>query len=145
MLQRLRMLSVEVNNNVHALFIYLQIFVFCFVFFVLLIALTERWDDLIIKLIFCGFLASRQIKTLVKLSNLNQEKQLEHEISKYLKSKKKKKTKRQTMLRFLSNIWDSVKYRKLKRTIQFAICKVVFVFSLPGHFTSKARWGNISL
>lgn len=143
MLQRLRMLSVQVNNNIHALFIYLQIFVFCFVFFVLLIALMERWDDLVIKLNFCGFLTSRQIKTLVKMSDLNQEKQLEHEITKYLKRKKRQKDKQcSDFYRIFEIVWN---IEKLKRTIQFAICKVVFVFSLPGHFTSKVRWGNILL
>ena len=135
MLQRLRMLSVEVNNNVHALFIYLQIFVFCFVFFVLLIALTERWDDLVIKLNFCGFLTSRQIKTLVKMSDLNQEKQLEHEITKYLK--RKKKTKRQTMLRFLSNIWDSVKYRKTEKNDSVCYLQGCFCVFFTGAFYVK--------
>ena len=83
----LRMLSIEVNNNVHALFI-LSSICRCFLFFVLLIALRERWDDLVIKFIFCFFLTSKQIKTLVKLSDSNQEKQPEQHKSLILWRKK---------------------------------------------------------
>ena len=85
----LRMLSIEVNNNVHALFI-LSSICRCFLLFVLLIALRERWDDLVIKFIFCFFLTSKQIKTLVKLSDLNQEKQPEQHKSLILWRKKEK-------------------------------------------------------
>ena len=73
----------------HALFILSNICC-CFLFFVLLIALRERWDDLVIKFIFCFFLTSKQIKTLVKLSDLNQEKQPEQHKSLILWRKKEK-------------------------------------------------------